>query len=1266
MTALARTKKYLKITALVAGSLLTLAILFLAWVIYTEAGLRFTVARLPEKVGKSMTLKIENVSGTIAGGFSAQNVDVDHEVTHVRVVRGSARVNFWPLLVGRISVRSADAELVEITVKRRTKPRPVVPPRFLPRLLSISAGRATAKTLMIIAPNGRRVQFDDVSGAGIVGHKTIRIFEGNVIYGYIHARALGELRAADPMMQLKGESTIRIIMAGQPEWRADTSFDGDLGRLPVTGRLQTPFRADFTGTLMDLSKAFFWKGQAQVHNFDLQAFGGGSALGIISGPLEIGGEMNDFHANGPLLVPGLGSGPFDVAFAGDWADGRVNSSHYELRHRATGSFIEGSGTIQPEDGGPRLALSGTWNKVNWPLVERFNEEHPLLFSSAEGRYTLSGIWPYALSADGTLQLPDLDAMTLAMRGTLDKTHLAIDQLDLGAFGGRAQLAGEARWNPEESWKLYGKVTALNPATLRPGFDGSLDFDMEARGAPFGGDSTLEFAFSDLRGKLRGNAASGRGRFVVHGDDYTFDKVRFRAGSTNLEINGQVGEARALDLDFALDADNLALLAAGARGELHARGKLGGTAEAPVIKFEARGSGIAHDSLKLDKLSANVDLDWRGQRASHADIAISRLTLDERELTQFNATLDGTTSSHGIRADALAGRSALHLSAKGGFADGVWRGNIGDLFVDDTANLDLQLDTPFNAMVSAKGFRIEPMCMHGKVARFCGQANGDQAGWLAKAEAHNLPIATLTAGLTRNVEYQGTVDATASASATGDAPFVGEARIDLADAAIRHKLASGRTDVITFGSGYVTMKAEPSSLSAEMRLDAAQRGIISGKLRADRSAADLMASPMRGQLQMATGELGFLTLYLPAIDRAAGHFDANLDFEGTIGRPRATGVIKLTDGEMDLYQMNLALRALAIEARIVSNNLQFSSTGKAGTGTLQSSGKIEWRDNLPYGELKVSGENLRVVDVPEARIDASPDLTFLIAGRDILAKGEVKIPLARIEPADLTNAVLPSADERLVGPAELQEGDPFRVTSDITVTLGEKVRVETYGLTGHITGSIRESTMPGEPTRATGELQVRDGEYLALARKLEIERGRLIFNGGLLVDPAVDIRAVKIFPDVKAGVNVRGSLREPRLSFFSEPSIPQSQIVSLLLAGGGLEDTNAVGRPGNPGASQEVAGQAAALLAAQLGGRLGINDISVESSGRVKDDTGRVSNETSLVLGKYLSPRLYVSWGVSLTESINTFKMRYTLDENWTVKTEAGKERAADLVFTIEK
>ena len=62
----------------------------------------------------------------------------------------------------------------------------------------------------------------------------------------------------------------------------------------------------------------------------------------------------------------------------------------------------------------------------------------------------------------------------------------------------------------------------------------------------------------------------------------------------------------------------------------------------------------------------------------------------------------------------------------------------------------------------------------------------------------------------------------------------------------------------------------------------------------------------------------------------------------------------------------------------------------------------------------------------------------------------------------------------------------------------------------------------------------------------------------------------------------------------------------------------------------------------------------------------LANETSLVLGKYLSSRLYVSYGIALAEAINTIKLRYTLNDRWTLKTEAGKNASADIVYTLEK
>ena len=41
-------------------------------------------------------------------------------------------------------------------------------------------------------------------------------------------------------------------------------------------------------------------------------------------------------------------------------------------------------------------------------------------------------------------------------------------------------------------------------------------------------------------------------------------------------------------------------------------------------------------------------------------------------------------------------------------------------------------------------------------------------------------------------------------------------------------------------------------------------------------------------------------------------------------------------------------------------------------------------------------------------------------------------------------------------------------------------------------------------------------------------------------------------------------------------------------------------------------------------------------------------------------------GISLAEAINTLKLRWTITDRWTIRTEAGEERSADVVFTLKK
>ncbi len=419
-------------------------------------------------------------------------------------------------------------------------------------------------------------------------------------------------------------------------------------------------------------------------------------------------------------------------------------------------------------------------------------------------------------------------------------------------------------------------------------------------------------------------------------------------------------------------------------------------------------------------------------------------------------------------------------------------------------------------------------------------------------------------------------------------------------------------------------------------------------------------PVAGELHAQSAKLDLVSVYVPDIDRAAGNLTANARIAGTLAAPQLSGSIRVADGEVDFYQTNLHLRQIGLAAELTDDGLMFDGTAQAGKGSVHAKGQLRWRDTLPYGQLHLDGTNLRVVDIPEAQIDASPNLDFKVAAHEVDITGTVAVPYARIVPTNLTGAVTSSPDEVIVGQESQNPADQFHVRTTITMTLGPNVNIDTMGLTGQLAGSITVRSGYDAITHAAGVLSVQKGQYSAYARKLDIQSGRLIFTGGPIDDPGIEIRAVKRFPDVTAGINVRGTLQGPRLSFFSNPSLPQSQIVSLILSGGGGDSTLQmlqVTQNQQATAANELLTQGGAILAQQLGSRIGLPDISVETD---------LNNETSLVLGKYLSPRLYVSYGVGLTEELNAIRLRYSLGDHWTIRTTAGQIKGADLVFSVEK
>ena len=292
---------------------------------------------------------------------------------------------------------------------------------------------------------------------------------------------------------------------------------------------------------------------------------------------------------------------------------------------------------------------------------------------------------------------------------------------------------------------------------------------------------------------------------------------------------------------------------------------------------------------------------------------------------------------------------------------------------------------------------------------------------------------------------------------------------------------------------------------------------------DAAFADL---PLSGSVRGRTRQLNLLPMLVDAVDNASG--DADLDFTvaGHVGAPVLAGEARVANGSLDFYQTNLRLRELRATLSLQDTSLTLDAAGKAGDGTLEIDGRLGWRDRRLNGELALKGDRLLVANVPEARVLASPDLRFRLDDHRIDVTGEVTIPEAR-HPAGGHGGRRAGVLRRAHRDARMRPArtaSRFEVTSDVRLTLGDKVSVKAYGLSATITGAVRTRMQPRESAIGSGEFEVKEGEYNAYGRELEIERGRLLFTGGPVTDPGVDLRATRELPGYKVGVIARGPLR----------------------------------------------------------------------------------------------------------------------------------------------
>lgn len=1243
------TRRTLLIVALSLLIAISAPVAALYWLCYTETGLLWLTARVT-KVGAAR-IQVDGARGRLAGPLSVARLEIDHE--RARVIANEVRtdVNVRRIVLQTVHAEYLDIGSVEVTIKPRARPPRKRVLRFAPRWLRLQAPSVAIASARLTLLNGRILSATDIRAASSVTADTLTVERAKLVSEEIELEGAGALRARVPL-QLSGEINWRVRPARQPQWAGRLDLNGDLDRLEASGRVAEPIVADLAGVLSDLTGEWRWEANTSASDFTLKPWSSGSRVSVRTVLLSGSGNREGVALNGSLHPVVPETGPLDVSFRGSYAERTLRADELRITQKSGRATLDASGSVRFAGADPTIDVRATWRDLAWPLSSAAAMQSP------EGEITLAGPLPYRYDASAELRLPKSPPMRLTGAGELDREQIRVARLIAQTPRGDVEAEGVWRWADEDAWRVNAQARGLDPASIDARFPGRLTFHLAADGVGYGREATWTAELRELRGELRSHPVRGRARVSHEDGSYRIGNANLRFGDAHLEARGRYG--RAHDLEWQLSVPDVAQLIPEARGSLRSRGTFAGTDRAPRIVASLSAQALAYDAYRVGRLEAEADVDLADEHASRLQVSGAKLELRGRAISSAELVLDGRASAHQLSILVDADNASLALRTASGYDQGVWRGRIVELDAGFGASA-LKLTEAAGYALGKEQIELEPLCLAGSSERVCARGDWRRSGpWNLGIDASGVPLRVLAAGSRRDTEYSGVLTLQASAQQEPGQPWIGKANGTFAEGLFRYRRANGEMENVRIGSGSASFEATPQRFSGEIRLDATEAASLHAQARADRTvAADWRRLPLAGSLRAETRELGFVPLLASEIDRASGNLRADLELSGTLGAPEIAGALILQQGELDLYAVNLQLRDLGMRVDLAGTGLRLAARASAGKGVAELDGELEWRNRQPIGQIRLKGENLDLVNVPEARVQVSPNLRFRIDGRRIGVDGAVRVPSAFLTPADLSGAVLASSDEVIVGPEARPDEPGFEVTTGIQLVLGKDVRVDSYGLEARIEGNIAAYAAPNEVSTATGELKVAEGKYSAYTRELDIERGRLIFTGGPLTDPGVDLRARKQFPEALVGVNVRGTLRNPRLSFWSEPSLPQSQIASLIVTGGHLDAFQNRNGAGNQNGRDSLLAQGSAILASQLGEQLGLDLEEV----RLESD---VNDQTRLVLGRYLSPRFYVSYGISLTEAINTLKLRYTINDRWTVRSEAGEHRSADLEYKIER
>ncbi|MBE0568867.1 MAG: translocation/assembly module TamB domain-containing protein [Deltaproteobacteria bacterium] len=445
------------------------------------------------------------------------------------------------------------------------------------------------------------------------------------------------------------------------------------------------------------------------------------------------------------------------------------------------------------------------------------------------------------------------------------------------------------------------------------------------------------------------------------------------------------------------------------------------------------------------------------------------------------------------------------------------------------------------------------------------------------------------------------------------------------------------------------------------------------------AAPVRTGPVEGSVTAMFEEKGLLPALFPGmVQESTGRVALSVRAGGTWSAPEIRGSASLSDAGAFLPATGIHVKGVEMHVSFAGQEIRVDTLKvRSGDGTIEGSATVRldgWRIESFRGTAK--GKDFLAVDVPELRLVTSPDLSVEGTTGKVTVRGEVQVPEMMIRGQQTRPPVRPSPDVVIVDAAPTT-GEESAVSWDVSirVVLGKHVLVKTQGIDARLEGTLTVATGESGGVVGKGSVHVAKGAYSTYGVRLDITRGNLYFAGTPLDRPTLDFLALRTVGDVKAGVEVAGTLNQPVVKLYSEPTMPDTDILSYIV----------LGHPLGQGGAGEQAGPlmlaARALLSTaqsatmqdrlqrRLGIEVNVETKTVETSGAPRTGAqaaGSQETESAVTVGKYLNPQLYIAYGRSIFTGTNELTARYDFWKRWQVESRIGEnESGVDLFYKIE-